>query len=224
MISIDKAAMFWTIAIVAVAIGYAAAGQYFTTEISQTQSEPTSVISSEKSGFKTFKNSEYGFSIDFPQNMKINDEVFPWLPEPGYDDGGASIVWFSKHPLDLHTDIFVSFSKNNNNARIYEGQDYLNILKAFQEEFCDETITFYTRCDSSLIDSKIFTIDGRKAYQITYEYDYVEESGLGEHKIVVLTDIVDGNNLWFIASSSTPTKYLEIAPIIEKTINSFSIT
>jgi len=43
MTSVDKAAMVWSIAIVAIAIVFTATGQSFTTEVSQSQLEPTGV-------------------------------------------------------------------------------------------------------------------------------------------------------------------------------------
>jgi len=186
-------------------------------------SEPeSSTLSTDDIIFNTYTNSDYGFSIKYPQNMEIYDEVFEWPAEAGYDDGGASIVFFSENRFDWYTNISVSLSKNNNDAQIYEGQDYLNTLKMSEEEYC-EFRTEYRKCNFSMIDSKIFTINGRKAYQVMFEYDLVDDRGSGMHNIVVSTDIVDGNNVWTISSSSNPTKYPELATIIEETINSFSI-
>jgi len=70
MTNVDKAAIGWSIAIVAIAIGFTLAGQSFTTEVSQSQLEPTESVSSgfgvmltpdESIGLDDFQDSGYMF-------------------------------------------------------------------------------------------------------------------------------------------------------------------
>jgi len=69
--------------------------------------------------FDTFSNPDYGFSIKYPQNWLVHDEVEEYPAVAGYDDGGANLVWFTNEydPLSIWDHyIAISFSKNNVNA------------------------------------------------------------------------------------------------------------
>ena len=178
--------------------------------------------------FDTLSNPDYGFSIKYPQNWIVNDEVEEYPAVAGYVDGSVSLVYFTDEPDPLSIwdhYIAISFSKNNYNARNYEGQDYLNEIEMSEEEFCKWDIDQGYGCSYSKIDSKIFEIDGRKAYQITTKisFTYPDTPFLDEQTIGIFTEIIDGNNVWSVYSSSNEIEYPKVATIIEEIINSFSI-
>ena len=77
-----------------------------------------------------YKNTEFGFSIQYPENWIIDDEIIEFEPVPGFDEGFFSIVYFYDDPDVITDSIEVTFLKNDNIARNNQGQQYIDRVSA----------------------------------------------------------------------------------------------
>jgi len=173
--------------------------------------------------FDTYTNSDYGFSIKYPQNWYIIYEVVEWEPTE-YDDGSVQIVTFYENPdLSGHY-VDLTLIKNDTYARNYEGQEYLQQIQQLQKSTCVDYVEIGYKCeDHSLIDSKIFSIDGHKAYQITEKFTETQKNEKPSKNIGILTDIIYGTNIWSIYSYNIESEYPKVASAIEEIVNSFDL-
>jgi len=174
--------------------------------------------------FDTYTNSDYGFSIKYPQNWYIDGEVYESEPTE-YDDGSVSIVTFNENPDLSGRYVVVTLFKNDTYARDYEDQEYLHQMQLMQKSTCvDYDVEIGYKCvDHSLIDSKIFSIDGHKAYQITEKFTETQKNEKPSQNIGILTDIIYGNNIWSIYSYNTESEYPKVTSEIEEIVNSFDL-
>ena len=175
----------------------------------------------------TFTNSEYGFSILYPSGWFIDDAVIEFEPLPGSDDGGASIVVFYDDPEFWNNSIEVMHIKNDNIARNNDGQNYLSRVVILLTENC-EVATFdfegYLCSNHSVLSSKVSSINGKPAYKITESWTQTFADGSVFENTSILTDIVDGNDVWTVDVISTENEFLKMEKTFIQIIDSFKLS
>jgi hypothetical protein len=173
-----------------------------------------------------FQSNDFGFSIKYPENWVVEDEVEDLGADPGFDDGFFSIVYFYDDP-DFFTDsIEVTFTKNDNIARNNQGQKYLDRVESRLAENCEITVMEIDEYECSnfvMVDSDFFEHKGLPAYKFTHTWTdrYSDGSVFDEKSILV--DIVDGNDVWTIDGISIESDFPKFEPTLEKVIESFSL-
>jgi len=173
-----------------------------------------------------YENKEFGFSIKYPGNWVIDDEVIESESLAGFDDGFFSIVYFYDDPDFITDSIEVTWIKNDNIARNNQGQQYLDRVESRLAENC-ETAVFEEdefQCSNFLvINSEIIEHKGLSAYKFTQTWTeyYIDGSSLELKSILV--DVVDGNNVWTIDGISIKSEFPKFSTTLEEVIESFTL-
>ena len=173
-----------------------------------------------------FSSSEFGFSIKYPDNWVVDDEVVEFDNAPGFDDGFWSIVYFYDDP-EIYTDsIEVTFIKNDNIARNNQGQKYVDRIDIRLTEFCEIVVMEIDEYECSnfiVTDSKITEHKGLPAYSLTQTWTESYPDGTSLELKSILTDIVDGNDVWSIDGISIEEEFPRFEKILNEVIESFTI-
>ena len=185
-----------------------------------------SMISISPAFAETFENPDYGFSIDYPRNWIVEDELYVYEPDLGYNEGTADFVIFYRDK-SWTSYIDILFIKNDFLPKNYDGQKYLDRLEIELEEICQiRTLEWdgYLCSDYNVIDSKIIQIEGYDAYQVNASWietfdDNTSFAMTGNH-----IDIPVGNNVWVITTGAPTKDYVSVMPFIQKSIDSFQFT
>lgn len=175
---------------------------------------------------KTFQSSEFGFSIQYPENWVVDDEVIEFEPEPGYDEGGATIVYFYDDPNFVTHSIEITFIKNDNIARNNQGQQYLDRVEARIAENCEIAvfeIEGYQCSYFKVTNSEITEHNGLPAYKFTQTWTERYPDGSVFDLKSILIDIVDGNDVWTIDAISIESEFPKFSRTLEEIIESFTI-
>ena len=173
-----------------------------------------------------YENKEFGFSIKYPENWIIDDEVIEFGSEPGFDEGFSSIVYFYNDPYVIIDSIEVTLVKNDNIARNNQGQQYLDRVESRLAENCETAVFEYDEYQCSnflIIDSEIIEHKELSAYKFTQTWTehYIDGSSLELKSILV--DIVDGNDVWTIDGISIKSEFPKFSSTLEEVIESFTL-
>ncbi len=174
----------------------------------------------------TFQSGEYGFSIQYPENWVVYDEVVEVDTGPGYDEGFFSIVYFADDPNLVTHSIEITYAKNDNIARNNQGQQYLDRVEVRLTENCEVAlfeINGYQCSYFKATNSEITEHNGLPAYKFTQTWteSYPDGSVLDVKRILV--DIVDENDVWTIDGVSIESEFPKFSNTLEEIIESFSL-
>jgi len=161
-------------------------------------------LSAQAYEFETFTNSEYGFSIKYPQGWIIDRTVDEHKAEPG-PDGGIELVYFGssqpEDPEDFNHYVSVKLYEDNYNATNYEGRDYLDRQKEFEDKTCEDFWNAGWGCSADFLSSEMFTHNDRTAYWVSFEYALsMPGEDFQDSSITNIVDVIDGNDVWEIYS------------------------
>ena len=170
-------------------------------------------------------NEDYGFSLEYPSNWFVDDKIRTFDPAPGFDDGAVRILAFFNDNPDLWQNMIeIQVIKNDVIALNNDGQSYLDKVVTRLTEYCEIRnfkIDGYECSNHSIIDTRIFEIQGKPAYRITELYTYTNPEGEIYEMITIWTDIVVGNDLWEITSENIKSDYENRENEINQIIDSF---
>jgi len=173
-----------------------------------------------------FENKEFGFSIKYPSNWVVEDEVIDLGIESGFNEGFSSIVYFYDDPIFITDSIEVTFLKNDNIARNNEGQKYLDRVEIRLTEFCETAVMEIDEYECSnfvVIDSEITEHKGLPSYKFTQTWTERYSDGTSIDLKSILVDIVDGNDVWTIDGVSIESEFSKFESTLEEIIESFSL-
>ncbi len=173
---------------------------------------------------KIHQNEEYGFQIEYPDNWAIDDRYRIFEATPGVDSGGAILVSVSDGISWWDHFVSVTVIRNDSIAMNYQNQEFLDKVSSDLAQACGE-LSFelggFLCKNHSTEASRIFEVDGKKAYQITESWIEHYHDGTNSSKIGILTNIVVDNDVWQIDSINTAENYTKMAPTINEIIDSF---
>ena len=174
-----------------------------------------------------YENQEFGFEIDFPTGWYVDEYLIIYDAIPGYYDESIDFVGFYDDETWPNHSINIGFVKNYFIAENYEGQEYLDRLETELTEVCQTTtmeFDGYTCSDNKIIESKMITIAGHNAYQVTESWTETYGDQSTFKAIGTSIDIPVGNNVWTIYSLSLDSEYPLVKNQINDSINSFTFT
>ncbi|WP_246282048.1 CFI-box-CTERM domain-containing protein [Nitrosopumilus ureiphilus] len=170
----------------------------FTVTTKPPLSQSTVQLPKSLQSFQTFTSDEYEFSIDYPNNWFVNDQIY-------HDENWVGIVSFSP---TLEGDAFFGVSIIDDTYRItgLSGNQYLNDLIQEEKQSCASLSIQedgLSCSDFELIQSDILTEDGLSAYAIAFYYSTLDSVGVMEDRIYLETEIPINNQAWqFVYDSS----------------------
>jgi len=173
-----------------------------------------------------FENKEFGFSIKYPENWVVEDEVDDRGSDPGFNEGFFSIVYFYDDPNFITDSIEVTFIKNDNIARNNQGQQYLERVESRLTEFCETAVMEIDEYECSnfiVTDSEITEHKGLPAYKFTHTWTERYPDGSSIDLKSILVDIVDGNDVWTIDGISIESEFPRFEFTLKEVIESFSL-
>jgi len=162
-------------------------------------------VSSNTTGFLTYKNDSYGVNIQYPANWSSN-------PGQGNDNSGDSstdIVTFS--PKDTSSsatfDVLVDKVDSGENLKQY-------VSDSISDDKTD--LKNFTASETTL---NSVTLAGSPAYKVIYSY-----TDQGENFKGLETGTLVGNKVYFIQYENSPSKFDSDLPTVQKMIDSFKLT
>jgi len=172
-----------------------------------------------------FQSNEFGFSIKYPENWVVEDEVVDLGIKPGFMEG-FSIVYFYDDPNFITDSIEVTFIKNDDIARNNQGQQYLERVESRLTEFCETAVMEIDEYECSnfiVTDSEITEHKGLPAYKFTQTWTERYPDGSVFDLKSILVDIVDGNDVWTIDGISIESEFPRFEITLKEVIESFSL-
>jgi len=173
---------------------------------------------------KIHQNDEYGFQIEYPDNWAIDDRYRIFEEMPGVDSGGAILVSVSDGINWWNHFVSVTMIRNDTTAINYENQEFLDKLSSDLKLACNELSFDFggILCKNHSVEAKkIIEIDGKKAYQIKESWTEFYQDGTNSSKISILTNIVEGDDVWQIDAITSAENYTQISPTLNEIIDSF---
>lgn len=176
--------------------------------------------------FKKYRNSEFGFTISYPESWTVDDSYV----EPTSLTEFFDMTYF---PVGFYDDIEswesyfeIKFIENDKAARENTGSRYLSALVELLRDDCKISAFEYegfTCSNHSIIDSQIVQIDGRQAYQVKESWTETWPDQTTFRNIRLLTDIPIGNNVWTLDSTTASSEFPKFSNTILESFNSFHI-
>jgi len=168
------------------------------------------IVSSEKIGFQTLKNSEYGFSLDYPREW-VFDESKGSDPVSVYE-----LVYSGSDNMFFDVGVWRQSDSELNTV----GIDYLNYMMEFEKDQCDNSIVYRNEecTDYRLESAEIVNINGKDAYQIKHSM----RDSVG-HFTEIVTDFKSPDYGFTIFASANTNEYSRYENDFYAAINSFEL-
>jgi hypothetical protein len=171
-----------------------------------------------------YYDDEFGYSLSYPDGWIIDTETVDWGSSPGFDEGFFSLVYFYDDSNFSFNSIEVTFAKNDNIARNNSGQQYVERVTARLAENC-EIATFevddYQCSDFKVLDTNSFRHNGFPSYSFIQTWtEYYPDGSSLEYK-GVLTDILNGNDVWTIDGIADKNSFTKFQPVLKNVVDSF---
>jgi len=171
-----------------------------------------------------YYDDEFGFTMSYPDGWIIDTETVDYGSYAGYDDGFLSLVYFYDDTNFSFNSIEVTFTKNDNIARNNSGQQYVERVTARLAENC-EIATFevddYRCSDFKVLDTNSFRHNGFPSYSFIQTWtEYYPDGSSLDYKSV-LTDILNGNDVWTIDGIADKNSFTKFQPVLKNVVDSF---
>ncbi len=156
---------------------------------------------------ETYTNTKFGFSINYPKDWYVHDEIMSYSPIWGLDSGSDVLVFLSPRHFETETPyIAVSLIKDYY-ATKYESTEYLDFITDEAFETCKNTKRHFDfDCTNHSVMSVGFPIiDGNQAYGFQDTWNNVFDDGSTIMKSNGITlDVITGKNVWRIVGENFP--------------------
>ena len=151
---------------------------------------------------EVYRNQEHGFSIEYPKEMKVDDEISEWESWKFYFSASLPKDFSASTPIEYFAEeqfISVSFESSLEMLQ-YKDESYLEKIFEEEKEYCQNEITLISdreanRCiDQNLIESSKITVNGKKAYKVIVGWTFQAEPYPGspdKEEIKLITAILD---------------------------------
>ena len=169
--------------------------------------------------FTSYSSNKNGFAINHPEK---------WIIEENYECQQEEPCMFSLIDNSYYwsVEVNVNFMKNVFEDYSYSSDEqYLKDFTDISNDECINSLEYYgTQCSNyELIYAKAITVSGIKAYEIHYAWTETYSDRIYENFITTITEIPQGNDLWYIYSETLEEYSDHNSKLIEKTLDSFSI-
>lgn len=173
-----------------------------------------------------YHNDEYGFTISYPVGWDVDESYVEPLSIPGMFDMTYYPVGFFDDEDSWESYFEIKYIENDKTARENKGTRYLDAFVQLLRDDCKLASLEYddfTCSNHSIVDSKIVKIDGRQAYQVIEAWTETDSLQTSFRNTRLITDILIGNNVWTLDSTTTASEYPRFANAILSSFNSFHI-
>jgi len=167
-----------------------------------------------------FEHNDPDFSLSIPNT---------WVVEQNYETIGGDLGLFSlsDDPSDWSVQININFYEDGLLEYNVSDDQYVAEMISLLKEDCEFANYYdygYICSRLRIIDSEIKTINGQKAYEVTFDWRDTYDDGTFYDNRSILTEIPAGDDFWEIYTEAISDSYSENEKTIKETISSFSIS
>jgi plastocyanin len=168
------------------------------------------VVSSEKLGFQTLKNSKYGFSLDYPREWSFEDNI------PSDPVAVHSLYFLIPDSMSFEVGVW----KQSDYELKTVGMDYLNYMMDWIKDQCDNSLAYANEeCTNYRLESaEIIKINNMDAYQI--KYSMMDSYG---SLTKIITDFKSPDYAFTIYAIADTDKFYNYENDFNAAINSFNL-
>ncbi len=187
------------------------------TSITDSQNVFAQTSGSNQPSYLLYQNSDYGFSIQYPDNWSYNQNVL---------QNNIGVITFTPNDNSGNVAFQVIFIKDDTNYRGLQGQAYLNTMTSDLSNTCS-TSSFensgYQCSDFKLLYSKVESYHDGPAYSVAYSWTEKAKNGNVYSMYTAVQWIPDGNNRWVLDGIGTADKFSQYKDVTSHMVDSFKL-
>lgn len=168
--------------------------------------------------FKSYKNNDYGFSIEYPEGWNVQELIFE-------KDNWTGVATFTE-PKSSTTSFEILLVKNAIKSDKTQGQEYLDKMTSEYKNQCVNAVAdkdLYTCSKFNLISSASGNFQGGNLYSAIFSQD-VTIFSMSLTQIVGVHEIPDGTDKWVLIITTNKADIQKFADVISHMEQSFKIS
>jgi len=190
----------------------------------ETTPQPSPTPAKKIEGWKTYRNEEYNFEIQYPSDWSIDDRVYPGkriISLPGFH---YSTDKEAAYPVPGDVNLLLSIWNIPEDTRLQTGIEQNLAFAQWFDTLHRQKESPPPGPEDDIAIGKVsverITVDGREAYLQTYEYTRVNEGAAPIVKEVVVN--IDGENVFILSASSPLPDGRKLIKVFDKILSTFN--